>query len=708
MMPRIIFIFAALVLPLGTWGSTRPATLPADDSDRVFGTDRVWTVHLRISPENWKAMQPTRACRLAYMLGVVRDELPSTQPAAASRPAADEAGGQATRPGRRMSPFGYEYTYVPATVEMDGETYRDVAVRFKGNSSYSYYASGLKRPMKLDFDRFAPGQHFHGLSTINLQNNALDPSELRESLSYLMFREAGVPASRTAMAMVYLTVDGLYEHQFVGLYTLIEEVDEAFLRRHFGNADGLLLKPEGTRNLAYLGEDWTAYRRFNPKTRGTPETARRFIEFTRLIHHTDDETFVSIIESHLAIDEFLRFIAVNAILINMDSFLSGGHNFYMYVNPADGLIHFLPWDLNFSFGSGGKGGPEAAAMSIVQPFPYTNRLLERVMAIAEYRARYEHYLKRLATGPFSIERMQKLLDHLEPIVAKAEDVMRRTAATRPAATMPATAPAVSIARTRPPLRTFIEDRVRSVLGQLEGQALGWVPGERPPPKPAWPPPLPPPKPAVVAKPAPPAVAQKPTTPAVAHKPPVSHASTTLPAGPAPAIAHKPPSVSPPPPPPPPRPPVVTPKPPPPPKPPHPAAALMIRNLDADRDGLLARHEMLDAVRLFFHAAGRGADGTMGEDLLADTLDKIGDLLELNPTPRDPVADKAPDAQPHARPAIVWARALLKAADIAEGEGIGLSESLSLMGKLFEEADANNDGLLNQKEISDALDRIVPR
>jgi len=691
MLPRVAGISALLiaVLSAAVMARTRPTTLPADESHRIFGIDRLWTVHLRITPEHWKQMQPTRACRLAYMLGVVRQESPTTQPAPATMPAADGADDGSVLERRvTISPFGYEYTYVPATVEMDGEVYRNVGVRFKGNSSYSYYASGLKRPMKLDFDRFVPGQHFFGLFTINLQNNALDPSELREALSYLLFRDAGVPAPRTALAMVYLTVDGLYDRQFVGLYTMIEEVDRAFLRRHFGNDAGLLLKPEGTRNLAYLGQEWENYRRFNPKTPATPETAQRFMEFTRLIHHADDETFVSTIGSYLAVDEFLRFIAVNAILINMDSFLSGGHNFYVYVNPADNLIYFMPWDLNFSFGSGGKSGAEAAAMSIYQPFPSTNRLLERVMAIYHYRAAYEYYLKRLADGWFSVQRMYGLLDRLEPIVQRAETLLRQTAATRPAATMPATAPAVTITRTRPELRAFIADRVASVTGQLAGQAVGWVPGERPPPKPVWPPAVPP-KPAVVARPAPP---PKPPGGAIA-KPP-----TTLPAKPA-AVAAKP--VKPPAPPP----PVAVAKPVV--KPPHPAAAVMIRNLDADRDGLLARHEMLDAVRLFFHAAGRPEGGAVSEELLADTLDRIDELLDLNPAPK-PAAEMAAGSAVRDRPSMMWARALLKAADVGEGEGITLSEALALMERLFIEADANNDGLLTQKELSDALDRLVPR
>ena len=50
------------------------------------------------------------------------------------------------------------------------------------------------------------------------------------------------------------------------------------------------------------------------------------------------------------VDEFLRFVASSSAAIDFDSFLSTGHNYFLYVNPADGLVHFIPWALNMTFG----------------------------------------------------------------------------------------------------------------------------------------------------------------------------------------------------------------------------------------------------------------------------------------------------------------------------------------------------------------------
>src|SRR5437588_12781605 len=103
---------------------------------------------------------------------------------------------------------------------------------------------GLKRPVKIDLNRHQEGQRFHGLKKLNLNNGITDPTKAREALSYAVFRVAGVPAPRTAYAEVTLTVRGKYDKEYVGLYTLIEQVDRVCLNEHFGHAAGMLLKPE--------------------------------------------------------------------------------------------------------------------------------------------------------------------------------------------------------------------------------------------------------------------------------------------------------------------------------------------------------------------------------------------------------------------------------------------------------------------------------
>src|SRR5207302_1177032 len=101
----------------------------------------------------------------------------------------------------------------------------------------------------------------------------------------------------------------------------------------------------------YLGDDWDKYKAWmGAKREPSKEEARRVIELARLIHRADDEEFRGKIESYLDVDEFLRFFAVTALVCNMDSMFTIGHNVVIYLNPKTNQFVFMPWDLDLSFG----------------------------------------------------------------------------------------------------------------------------------------------------------------------------------------------------------------------------------------------------------------------------------------------------------------------------------------------------------------------
>src|SRR5258706_5946265 len=193
-----------------------------------------------MSGEGWDLLQPGAGAQKA---------------AAVTNLAQARAAGVRLRPGSPAS-----YAYVLCGMEFDGQQVPDVGLRFKGNSSYFVSATTLRRPMKLDFDRFAEGKRFAGVESFNLSNTSFDPSQVREALAFWLFHKLDVPASRTGHGLVYLTVAGEYDREYLCLYTLIEEVEQHFLKKHFCNSDGLLLKPSGMRGFALMGERWDPYK----------------------------------------------------------------------------------------------------------------------------------------------------------------------------------------------------------------------------------------------------------------------------------------------------------------------------------------------------------------------------------------------------------------------------------------------------------------
>src|SRR5262249_12644250 len=153
--------------------------------------------------------------------------------------------------------FGTDFPWVNGRFTADGKTLNQVGVRYAGDITYLVSARGLKRPLKIDFTR--SGERFQGLTAVQLHAMPLDLSKAREAIAYALFRAAGVPAPRTAFAEVTLTVPGKHDKEYLGLYTVVEDVDGRFLADRYGTSQGLLMRPFRVRGIDFLGDTWERY-----------------------------------------------------------------------------------------------------------------------------------------------------------------------------------------------------------------------------------------------------------------------------------------------------------------------------------------------------------------------------------------------------------------------------------------------------------------
>jgi len=98
--------------------------------------------------------------------------------------------------------------YFPADIYYNDLVWRDVGVRYKGNSSIR--ARSGKLPLRFDFDEFEDenpaisNQRFYGFKELSMSSNYNDASLVRESTADNMFREFGVPAVRTAYYEIWI------------------------------------------------------------------------------------------------------------------------------------------------------------------------------------------------------------------------------------------------------------------------------------------------------------------------------------------------------------------------------------------------------------------------------------------------------------------------------------------------------------------------
>jgi len=308
------------------------------------------------------------------------------------------------------------FEYVPGTLKFTDETYENVGIRYRGNSSF-YGVPPPKKPFKVDFNLYVSGQHFHGVKKLNFANSLWDPSMMREVLGYDTFAAAGCPASRNSHVKLYVSVPGIYERELFGVYIAIEQVDKVYLTDRFSNNGGNLYKAAmWGADLKWLGGETAPYREcYEKKSNEVLDDWSDLIHFIDVLNNTDSASFKTEIEKVFNVDGCLSYLAANTALSNLDSVAGRNCNFYLYNNPATGKFEFIPWDLNEVFGNhtfprdNGLTADEMLTLDIYKPVsPGEHVLIERILAVPEYMDVYLAKLRALVEGYFSESSM-----HLE-------------------------------------------------------------------------------------------------------------------------------------------------------------------------------------------------------------------------------------------------------------------------------------------------------
>ncbi len=130
--------------------------------------------------------------------------------------------------------------YYTANAVIDGESYKNIGIRAKGNTSLSTVSSlGSERySFKIEFDHYDKTKSYHGLDKLSLNNLIQDSTMMKDYLTYTLMNNFGVDSS--LCSYVYITVNG----EDWGLYLAVEGVEESFLERNYGSDYGELYKPD--------------------------------------------------------------------------------------------------------------------------------------------------------------------------------------------------------------------------------------------------------------------------------------------------------------------------------------------------------------------------------------------------------------------------------------------------------------------------------
>ncbi len=353
----------------------------------VFNDMAVKRLDIKLSDTNWKSM-------LANMTSLY--------------------GTFGTRAGGNGLTDAADPIMVAADVFYNGKQWYKVGVRFKGNSSLqsTWQSGNMKLSFKLDFDEYEDdypqikNQRFYGFKKISLKNNYDDASFLREKVAGDLFRNSGMAASHTAFYTIY--VDYGSGPQYFGLYTLTEEVDDTVIDTQFTSDKGNLYKPEdygssfknGTFNEAGFEKktnedeaDWTDIKSLFTALHATNRT-------------TSPATWRTELEKVLDVETFLNYLAVNTVIQNWDTYGRMEHNYYLYNNPANSKLTWIPWDNNEALQTGKQGGSLNLNFSNLSSGSWP--LIEYLYADAVYKAKYNTYVQNVVNGAFKTADIQSL------------------------------------------------------------------------------------------------------------------------------------------------------------------------------------------------------------------------------------------------------------------------------------------------------------
>lgn len=324
-----------------------------------------------------------------------------------------------------------------ADVEIDGKVYPNVGVRYKGNSSYKNPRKRNKEklPFNLKANHVNKNQRFPGgYETLKLGNVFMDPSFVRENVSYEIARKY-MPAPQCNFAKVF--VNG----KLIGLYSNIQSVDDKFLDDTYDTTDGSFFKcdpewedvlppPTGCKeseysSLTYVGDNANCYGGWYELESKSEEGWKDLVGLIKTLNQSPEA-----IDTKINVDATLWMHAFNHVLVNLDSYTGRfSHNYYLYKTP-DGLMTPLIWDLNISFGGfrldGEKQGEltneELQQFSLFTHFKNKNPkrpLITNVLANPLWRKVYVGHCRTILLENFANGEYLKIAERLQATIREA-------------------------------------------------------------------------------------------------------------------------------------------------------------------------------------------------------------------------------------------------------------------------------------------------
>jgi hypothetical protein len=370
---------------------------------------------------------------------------------------------------------------VPATLTVDGKTYPNVGLHFRGTSSYWAVPAGYKRSLNVSLDFADKNQRLLGAKTLNLLNAHEDASFLSTVL-YSHIARQYIPAPKANLVKVVVN------NESWGVYVSVQQFDKVFLKENFKTDKGTRWKvrgsPGGGGGLEYIGDDIAAYkRRYEMKGADDEKAWKKLIALCKALNQTPPDQLEAALKPMLDIDGLLWFLALDVALINCDGYWIRASDYNLYLDPK-GKFHVIPHDMNEAFrppmgpgmfggpkgGGKGEGRPGAGAPPVqvaLDPLvgltDKSKPLRSKVLAVPALREKYLANVKTIAADSLDWGKLGPVVANYRRLIEKEVEADTRKLESF-TAFQAVTADTPGPARGREfPLRTFADQRRKYLL-----------------------------------------------------------------------------------------------------------------------------------------------------------------------------------------------------------------------------------------------------
>ncbi|UCH84205.1 MAG: CotH kinase family protein [Candidatus Latescibacterota bacterium] len=291
---------------------------------------------------------------------------------------------------------------VPAMFWANGETPIEVSVRRKSCDALYQSPDFLKVSLKIDINEFVPGQLWHGLAKLRLENGD-DVNVIAEGFAWYLHHLAsgdegyGYPAGYSAWVKLY--INGYY----TGVYVNCENRDKQFLKNH---------------GLYVSGETWL----YKHDTRDIVEQKvgdgdsptfealcyAPFCRDTTACPTPDSDEIATELPSLIDMKSMFTMGAVNTFLQNGDGLLNHDQNAY-FVDFLEGSRRkYYPHDLD-----------SPLRKTLTEIYPTGGGHSDTILAVPQFRDQYTRIMYDLLDGPLAEANLIAFLDASEALLTDA-------------------------------------------------------------------------------------------------------------------------------------------------------------------------------------------------------------------------------------------------------------------------------------------------